>query len=197
MDSAINDLKKWREIRNRNLALELEGMRPPAELGVPETDDEFPTESCISRTDCYEEDKKADFRRADDKAVSFPLSTQGSRISVSLILLSVPQIESLGLLMRSPRSQSDGGDKEAQRRQEDAEAKEDGVREMLERQAQVRPVQLHYFIFFMTLLWLKKITFSQIEHQVHQRVFPANKDNASLNLHLPDRSGSKILMKRL
>lgn len=69
MDSAISDLQKWREIRNRDLALELEGMRPPGELGAPETDEDD-SAGGRERGDCgIEADEQSEYRRADDKAV--------------------------------------------------------------------------------------------------------------------------------
>ena len=71
MNSAISDLQKWRDLRKRELDLELEGLTPMGELGNPETEDDRPDNQLDEKV----EDPLVDleFRRADDKKVLYTL----------------------------------------------------------------------------------------------------------------------------
>lgn len=78
MDSAITDLQKWREIRNRELALELDCMGPTGEgqwQAAPETDEGEGQAAAVPLGEGVDDsigdsEGKTHYRHADDKAVS-------------------------------------------------------------------------------------------------------------------------------
>jgi hypothetical protein len=69
MESAISDLQKWRQIRNRDLALELEGMDQQGDHCAPETNEEDAYAEETEALDSAFELTAASYRKADDKAV--------------------------------------------------------------------------------------------------------------------------------
>lgn len=76
MDSAINDLQTWRQLRDRELALELACIdNGDPDNTHPETEDltDLDSDRFVAEEKGQEEDARQEYRKADNKAVSVPL----------------------------------------------------------------------------------------------------------------------------